>query len=216
MIPSELKEVILCLKKNKMILQNNMGDGRQDSSTNENKVIQTIQNANLGFKVTAENLNKNNNRNWFDATIAGYYVNIKISALKSADNTSAKPAIFYFLTGQTETPTHTKQYWEQMKQNESPDENRNYFYLIVNKDNPSDVFCTSLKGLKTVNANGSEGNYPFQCVWDENRELADRTWAEAKIFLLTQFAKSVTKTISKLSEGLPCYYPEIYDKVISH
>lgn len=63
------------------------------------------------------------------------------------------------------------------------------YFLLVNKDNHSDMFATLLKKLKTIIPNGN--NLPFQAKWDNNRQLIDRDFTSAKQFLLATFEVSL-------------------------
>ena len=95
-----------------------------------------------------------------------------------------------------------------MKQEEKPCELRDFYYLIINKNKPSDCFTISLKGLKKVIPNGK--NRPFQCNWEDNREIKKRIWKEAKEYLLSQWAISIKKEIKITREGMPKSYPEFF------
>ncbi|RKV31241.1 restriction endonuclease [Helicobacter pylori] len=65
--------------------------------------------------------------------------------------------------------------------------NRDYYFLIINKNDPKDIFINSLKGIQTLQPN----NLPFQCKWDNNREIVQRDFIESKNFILSALAKSV-------------------------
>ncbi|MFP6045981.1 restriction endonuclease, partial [Helicobacter pylori] len=58
---------------------------------------------------------------------------------------------------------------------------------IINKNDPKDIFINSLKGIQTLQPN----NLPFQCKWDNNREIVQRNFIESKNFILSALAKSV-------------------------
>ncbi len=64
-----------------------------------------------------------------------------------------------------------------------------YYFLIVNKDNPADVFATSLKGLESIVPNGN--NLPFQAKWDSNRYCIHRKFYGSKNFILKTFGESL-------------------------
>ncbi|PUD24140.1 restriction endonuclease, partial [Helicobacter pylori] len=50
-----------------------------------------------------------------------------------------------------------------------------------------DVFINSLKGIQTLQPN----NLPFQCKWDNNREIVQRDFDGSKNFILSALAESV-------------------------
>ncbi len=64
---------------------------------------------------------------------------------------------------------------------------RDYYFLIINKNDPKDIFINSLKGIQTLQPN----NLPFQCKWDNNRKIIQRDFDESKNFILSALAKSV-------------------------
>ena len=77
------------------------------------------------------------------------YIDVKISECKSNDNTQAKTAIYWFLTGMDPTgvPPQRSIFFRTMKENEKRDPKRDFYFLVVNKLDTSDVFIVSLKGL---------------------------------------------------------------------
>lgn len=118
-------------------------------------------------------------------------VNIKVSTTKTADNLNCKLGIYYALTGQI-PPFNNGVSWENYfgTLRENLQENTaDYYFLIINKDNPNDVFATSLKGLESINPNGN--NLPFQAKWDSNRNHIHRDFTQAEEFILTTFGESL-------------------------
>ncbi|MDD7847374.1 hypothetical protein [Metamycoplasma hyosynoviae] len=71
------------------------------------------------------------------------------------------------------------------------DNNRDYYFLVINKENNRNIFFNSLKKLYELNPNGN--NLPFQCVWNKNREKVNRTYEESKNFIMKNFYKSAKK-----------------------
>lgn len=122
----------------------------------------------------------------------GYFVlNIKISTTKTADNLNCRLGIYYALMGQFppfNNNVEWGEYFWNLKQG-IKENDRDYYFLIVNKNNPKDIFATSLKQLCNVVPNGS--NLPFQAKWDDNRVLVQRTFDEAKDFILSAFEESL-------------------------
>jgi type I restriction-modification system DNA methylase subunit len=62
---------------------------------------------------------------------------------------------------------------------ENPD--ADYYFLVVNKSQPGDVFWTSLKRLPALTPNGN--NPPFQCNWSKNRIRTERSHSEAQSYI---------------------------------
>ena len=208
LIPPELEAAAKYLGQRKMTLPSGGGDSRGDSSAGESTVIQVLQNAQQ-WNIVGRNVGTSTNRAPYDMEFEGLLVDVKISSL-GTDNTNAKSAIFYLLTGETKHPTHTKPFWETLRDKETPDEQRDFYYLIVNKSNTSDVFVVSLKHIAEVVPNPS--NQPFQANWDNCRQPTKRTWQEAKQYLLGIWAKSIHREAELLNEGMPSYYPEIFSQ----
>ena len=69
-----------------------------------------------------------------------------------------------------------------------------YYFLVVNKNNHSDAYWTSLKRIKTLVPNGN--NLPFQCDWASNREFSGRTEEEATKYLLKVYLTSWEKKVN--------------------
>lgn len=217
MIPKVLKEIVDFLSKNlsKNPLPIGGVDGRSDSAKGEEKVIGMIQNENSknGNKwgnIHSPNISSSNNRSWYDIKIDGHYCDIKISNLSGADNTNAKHGIYYFLTGQNPDKISNAQskFFKAMKENEKADDERDYFYIVINKNNHKDIFITSLKNIPEVNINPN--NLPFQAKWNDCRKAKKRTWEEAKQFLLDSWAMGIKKKIALARGGMPESYPEYF------
>lgn len=80
-------------------------------------------------------------------------------------------------------------YFERLKENMGKNQNKDYYFLIINKNNPEEIFATTLKSIKKLQANGN--NLPFQCRWKENKEITERTFEESKKFILSKFGESI-------------------------
>ena len=211
MIPTEILKVVKYLKKNPISLPKGSGDARRDSATAENTIISYLQNQSFGFNIVSPNIGTGHNRSWYDIQINNYHCDIKISELKTTDNTNAKKAIFYLLTGldPNKISNTEKVFFKEMKKKESVDEHRDYFYIVINKIDIQDVFALSLKGLKEVQI--APNNLPFQCNWNKNRDIQTRNWQNAKDFLLSKWAKSIQQKIENTKKGMPEYYSEYFD-----
>ena len=98
----------------------------------------------------------------------------------------------YALTGLSDLPNKWGPFNEILSQNIRS--GYDYYFLIMNKNDSTDVFWTSLKRIKRLQPNGS--NLPFQCNWALNREWADRTEEEAIEYILSVYLESWNKKIS--------------------
>ncbi len=187
-------------------------DARTASALAEYDIIKLLQDSGI-WNIDSPNVDddNNNNRFWYDCKINDYFCNIKVSTFRNNDNTNAKMAIYYLLTGQEPIGISDKNrdIFALMKKNESPDEDRDYYYFVVNKTNPADIFPVSLKGLAHCVPNPT--NQPFQSNWDSCRTPVNRTWQVAKEFLLTEWATSISRNIANETMGMPTSYPEYFE-----
>lgn len=211
MIPPDLIDVARYLSDLDFQLVTSAQDARRDSGDSETHVVQLLQNSHM-WRVFSPNVDRGNNRTWYDAKINDFYVDIKISECSANDNTNAKKAIYYLLTGKPpeKVPDMEKRFFRAMRDSESPDETRDYYYLIVNKRDLSDIFVVNLKGLP--HASPSANNMPFQANWGRCRKPRERSWHEARDFLLNAWAESIRRATKKYREGMVACYPEFFDK----
>lgn len=168
-------------------------DGRVDSIKNEDEVIAKIKtNPELNDIVEPAKI-----REFCDFTIKKdekhIYVNIKVSDFNNnaTDNCSSKKGLGYALTGKTDLPGDYKKFHEAILNNIKP--GYDYYFLVVNKNDPSDLYWTSLKRIERLASNGN--NPPFQCNWAINRKPSSRTEEEATRYLLETYVGSWNKRI---------------------
>lgn len=210
MIPVVLKEVVEYLREQNITLPSDFQEGRVNSALAEDQIIDLLRKAEQ-WEIYSPSQETDNNRAWYDVKIDDLFCDIKVSNCNANDNTQAKKAIYYLLTGDENTgnvPDQDKIFFKMMRENENENNNRDYYYLIVNKMNTEDVFVVNLKGI--VSCNPAPNNMPFQVNWGRNRELANRSWEEAREFLLSRWAESVKKLIELRLKGMPEYYPEFF------
>ncbi|MDR0971370.1 MAG: hypothetical protein LBM25_03185 [Bacteroidales bacterium] len=204
-IPKKLIDIVEYIKKENLSLTANNSDGRVNSLVNEGEILRLIQNK---FDI---NLPKS--RAGFDFSFEDndvfIPVNVKVTTTTTADNLNCKLGIYYALTGLMPSFSNGisyDKYFEILKKNLNENSDRDYFFLVVNKDNPKDVFANSLKGLKSLQPNGN--NLPFQCKWDDNRVFCNRTFDQAKDFLLSVFGQSTqlrAEAYKYFKEAFPQY-----------
>lgn len=97
-IPKILIDVRDYLRSRRLNLATGSEDRRQDSAKSETQVVQVLQNTNR-WRIVSPNVGTSLNRSWYDARINNLYVDVKVSTCRTYDNTNAKKAIFWFLTG---------------------------------------------------------------------------------------------------------------------
>lgn len=187
MLPQMLLEMVDFLRTQNFTLSIQSRDGRINSAFNEDEIFTLLE---QNFSI-----NRPNMRDWVDFSFSENEifipVNIKVSTTKTADNLNCKLGIYYALTGQIpafNNGVSWENYFKTLSEN-LQENTADYYFLIINKDNPNDVFATSLKGLESINPNGN--NLPFQAKWDSNRNHIHRDFTQAKEFILTTFEESL-------------------------
>ncbi|WRG58894.1 restriction endonuclease [Helicobacter pylori] len=185
MIPTQLNEIAEFLKTNPYSLSQPLQDGRLNSSVNEKEILNTIKDY---FPIQLPRA-----REWWDFSFEEndifYPVNIKTTTTKTADNLNCKLGIYYALCGllpEFNNEIAWEKYFQKLHKDLGKNTNRDYYFLIINKNDPKDVFINSLKGIQTLQPN----NLPFR-KWDNNREIVQRNFIESKNFILSALAKSV-------------------------
>ncbi|KAA6517139.1 restriction endonuclease [Helicobacter pylori] len=186
MIPTQLNEIAEFLKTNPYNLSQPLQDGRLNSSVNEEEILNTIKHF---FPIQLPKA-----REWWDFSFEEndifYPVNIKTTTTKTADNLNCKLGIYYALCGlvpEFNNEIAWEKYFQKLHKGLGTNTDRDYYFLIINKNDPKDVFINSLKGIQTLQPN----NLPFQCKWDNNREIVQRSFIESKNSILSTLAKSV-------------------------
>ncbi|WP_208371744.1 restriction endonuclease [Helicobacter pylori] len=186
MIPTQLNEIAEFLKTNPYNLSQPLQDGRLNSSVNEEEILNTIKDY---FPIQLPK-----SREWWDFSFEEndifYPVNIKTTTTKTADNLNGKLGIYYALCGlvpEFNNEIAWEKYFQKLHKDLGKNTDRDYYFLIINKNDPKDIFINSLKGIQTLQPN----NLPFQCKWDNNREIIQRSFIESKNSILSALAKSV-------------------------
>ncbi|GAA8331782.1 hypothetical protein HpDR26_22710 [Helicobacter pylori] len=186
MIPTQLNEIAEFLRTNPYNLSQPLQDGRLNSSVNEEEILNTIK-GNFPIQLPRA-------REWWDFSFEEndifYPVNIKTTTTKTADNLNGKLGIYYALCGllpEFNNKIAWEKYFQKLHKDLGANTNRDYYFLIINKNDPKDVFINSLKGIQTLQPN----NLPFQCKWDNNRKIVQRSFDGSKNFILSALAKSV-------------------------
>jgi hypothetical protein len=166
------------LKKNINILSNISKDGRINSVLDEDKIINLIE------KKYKNNIRIPKERNWFDIVIKDYYygwipVNIKTSKCSTSDNTGNLAMCVYLYTNENLELNLDKTYnngemskiliSKLEKKEYNKINKKDYYFIVVNKTNTSEIIINSVKGLKSLTPNIN--NLPFQVRWDKNKNF---------------------------------------------
>ena len=181
-------------------------DGRLDSALNEKKVLDWLKTLNNMCPIHASDV-----REWYDFSVpsegSNLCVNIKISAFNSADNLNCKLGIYHCLTGKEPGFSNGIGWSDFLRHLQSGirENDRDYYFLVINKHDLSDVFVASLRTLSVVTPNGN--NLPFQANWDYNRQPTVRSFERAKEFLIGNLGRSLSLR-AEAYEGFKRYFPE--------
>ena len=161
-----------------LILSNINSDGRINSSLNEDKIIQIL------IDIYGKRIYKPRIRMWYDLLVYDYYygwipINIKTTTMDTADNIGNLATCVYAYTD-TIIDIHSNKTFDNDKMscmlfNKLKNKNynyinkRDYYFIVINKNNSKDIVINSLKGLNLLTPNLS--NLPFQVYWNKNRDF---------------------------------------------
>ncbi|WP_154427160.1 restriction endonuclease [Helicobacter pylori] len=184
MIPTQLNEIAEFLKTNPYNLSQPLQDGRLNSSVNEEEILNIIKHF---FPIQLPKA-----REWWDFSFKknDIFYPVNITTTKTADNLNCKLGIYYALCGLLPTFNNEiawEKYFQKLHKDLGKNTDRDYYFLIINKNDPKDIFINSLKGIQTLQPN----NLPFQCKWDNNREIIQRDFDGSKNFILSALAESI-------------------------
>jgi len=209
MIPKVLQEVAQAITDGFTQLPFGGADPRGDSMVAESVIVAWLLNRQR-WNITSPNIDSTHNRSWYDLKIDGLYCDIKVSKLRGNDNTNAKKAVYYLLTGKDPDGVSNQhsRFFKAMRENENEDEERDFYFIVVSKLDRS-AFIVSLKGIAELTP--SSNNPPFQCKWDNCRAPTQRTWQQARQFLLECWAASIQKGIAIWKNGMPAQYPGFFE-----
>lgn len=210
-LPKKLEEIVEFLKQKDISLSQEDTDWQINSKHNQYEIVDILKKEKASFSIEQPS----KEREWYDF---GFYdensifcpVNIKVSTTKTTDNLNCKLGIYYALTGKEpndfSNEINWNDYFNKLK-NDLSSNDRDYYFLIINKNNTKDVFATSLKCLEFIVPNGN--NLPFQAKWDNNRQITQRNFEEVKDFLLGTFKQSL-----KLRADVYLHFDKCFSSVL--
>lgn len=203
LIPQKLIEIKEYLESEEIKLSSNMEDGRINSAINEDVIMKLIQKK---FEIGVPP-----SRSWVDFSFEEQEmfipVNIKITETTKNDNLNCKLGLYYALCGKLpdfQNEISWEKYFKKLSEN-IKENHLDYYFLVINKNNTSEIIVNSLKKLSQLQPNGN--NLPFQCKWNFNKIPKNKTFEEAKNFLLKNLGKSVVLR-SKIYTSFKTYFKE--------
>ena len=181
-------------------------DGRIGSVDDEATIISLLIDA--GFDV--EEMPP---RFWYDMKVndgdTWYPVNIKSTAgyhKKNRDNAGSKQGMLYAFTdveeSELEIPRMKESFFNSTLATRKKDMNRTYYYLVINKQDTSEVLLTDIKALTISDSTISTArfNLPFQVNWVENHIPVNRSFDEGFKHVVGQYQKAVRARMADFAD----------------
>jgi hypothetical protein len=166
------------LKVSTVKFSNENEDGRINSCIDEDEIIKLL------IKNFGKRIKKPKIRMWYDILVFDYIygwlpVNIKTTTTTTSDNTGNLAMCVYSYTDE-ELDIHRSKSYENGKMSEilfkklknqkyNKNNKKDYYFVVLNKKDKSDVIVNSVKGLSVLKPNIN--NLPFQICWNKNRSF---------------------------------------------
>lgn len=174
-LPNFLYIIKKYLESEEFICSSNTDDGRINSCLDEEYIIELL------IKKFGKRIIKPKKRMWFDLIIIDYRcgslpLNIKTTTLKTSDNIGNLALCVYAYTNKM--MRLNKEYnnghmsdilIKKLKNKEFNYSNKDYYFLVINKNNTKEIIINSMKGLTKLTPNIN--NLPFQICWKNNKEF---------------------------------------------
>jgi hypothetical protein len=166
-------------------------DGRINSCLDEEHVIHLL------IEMFGNKIKKPKMRMWYDLLVFDYMygwipVNIKTTTTTTCDNTGNLAMCVYAYTDEMldihkdtsyENGKMSDILFDKLKKkeyNNSP--KKDYYFIVLNKTDASDIIVNSVKGLSALTPNIN--NLPFQVNWSKNRDFQyQKISKKIKIFI---------------------------------
>lgn len=177
-LPLVMYKIQRYLKSQSFHFSNQNEDGRINSCLDEDKVVMLL------IKKFGKKIKKPRIRMWYDILIFDHMygwlpINIKTTTTKTHDNTSNLAMCVYAYTDEI-LDIHRDKSYENGKMGEilfnklkskkyNTINKKDYYFIVLNKTDASDIIINSVKGLTTLTPNIN--NLPFQVCWGKNREF---------------------------------------------
>ena len=173
-LPLIMYKIQECLKLSLLSFFKQNNDGRINSCFDEENIIKILQ------QKYKSRIQKPKSRMWYDILVFDNYyhwipVNIKTTTTLTCDNTGNLAMCVYaysdekLILSNTYNNGHMSDVLlNKMINKEINKKNKkDYYFVVINKNNASDVIINSVKGLSIITPNAN--NLPFQVCWNKNR-----------------------------------------------
>ena len=175
-LPLIMYKIKKCLKSKAFQFSSQTEDGRINSCIDEDGVI-TLLIEKFGVKIKKPKI-----RMWYDILAFDYMhgwvpINIKTTTTITSDNTGNLAMCVYAYTNEI-LDIHRDKSYENGKMSDilfnklknkkyNTNNKKDYYFLVLNKTDASDIIVNSVKGLTILTPNIN--NLPFQVCWNKNR-----------------------------------------------
>jgi hypothetical protein len=175
-LPLIMYKIQKYLKSHAFQFSTQNGDGRINSCLDEDEIIKIL------IEKFEDKIKKPKIRMWYDILafdfIYGWIpINIKTTTTLTSDNTGNLAMCVYAYTDEMLNIHRVKSYengamseilFNKLKTKKyNTNHKKDYYFIVLNKADPSDIIVNSIKGLTILTANIN--NLPFQVCWDKNR-----------------------------------------------
>jgi hypothetical protein len=173
-LPNIMYQMKNYLKKMDIQFSKASNDGRINSCLDETIVLDLLS------KEFKNNIKIPNIRMWYDVLVYDKKhkwipVNIKTTTMNTHDNTGNLAMCVYAYTDhnidinmQCNNGNMSKILYDNLKEKKyNMQSKKDYYFLVLNKTDNSDIIINSLKGLNKLTPNSN--NLPFQVCWNKNR-----------------------------------------------
>lgn len=176
MMPLVMYKIQTYLKTQVFDFSSSTDDGRINSCIDEDKLITILTNK------FGDTIKKPGIRMWYDIlaydnSYGWIPINIKSTTTFTSDNTGNLAMCVHAYTNVSLNVHQGKSYdngkMSQVLMNAlknkqfNTNDKKDYYFLVLNKNNPNDIIINSVKGLTTLTPNSN--NLPFQVCWNKNR-----------------------------------------------
>lgn len=206
-LPNSVYMVQSILKKFPFDLCHTSDDGRINSCTDEDEIVKLLS------VIIPNRIFKPNVRMWYDILIYDYRykwlpINIKTTTTMTSDNTGNLAMCVYAYTDEKLDLKKKYQNGEMSKVlinklNEKKYnfiDKKDYYFLVVNKNDTKDIIINSIKGLCELTPNIN--NIPFQICWNKNR-----------YFVYRKIKKNIEMLLQSLQKPKPSWKEEFLTNI---
>jgi len=198
-LPNSILTIKCILKKHNITICVANDDGRVNSCIDEDEIIQILLDKLPG------RIHRPKARMWYDMRVLDYQygwlvVNIKTTTTLTSDNIGNLATCVYAYTDKQlnlyktyQNGNMSKILIKKLKEKEYNYNNKkDYYFVVVNKENSKDIIVNSVKGLSELTPNIN--NLPFQVCWNKNR-----------IFKYKHITKSIEILLDALQKPKPSW-----------